>query len=299
MKLLFQPWQFVLLTLADWVQRQQQQVIDYLGTENQILKEKLGQGRLFLNDNQRRRLAVKGKPLGRKRLSQVATLVAADTILRWHRELVPQNAASTACGQRPVGRKPISAEIRQLVVRMATENLSWGYDRIQGAMANLGYEVSASSVGNILRDHGIEPAPWRKHQQTWETFVKAHWEALAKIDLRTITAGLGTWLIALQLLSGIKTLRRNNRLSCLEAPDPIRRFQIAPVNRNPIHASGQSPNRRLDGLPKLSKTLRIISGESEVKPVWLRSSSFAVNVDGTPLREDQREGWQECGRRAA
>lgn len=69
----------------------------------------------------------------------------------------------------------MSEEVVQLVVKFARENPTWGYDRIQGALANLGHEISDTTVGNILRDHGIEPAPQRKTKTTWATFLKAHW----------------------------------------------------------------------------------------------------------------------------
>ena len=90
MSFVLQPWQFLLISLAGWVNRQQQQVIEYLITENRILKEKVGKKRILLNDDQRRRLAVKGKMLGRKLLEQLVTIVTPDTILRWHRQLVAQ-----------------------------------------------------------------------------------------------------------------------------------------------------------------------------------------------------------------
>src|SRR6266404_8123417 len=88
MHFVMQPWQLLFVILAGWVNRQQQQVIEYLRTENQILKEKLGKRRILLNDDQRRRLAVKAKVLGRKLLAEVGTLVTPDTLLRWHRLLV-------------------------------------------------------------------------------------------------------------------------------------------------------------------------------------------------------------------
>src|SRR6516162_11704488 len=90
MSFVLQPWQLLLLILAGWINRQQQQVIDYLRTENQVLKEKLGKRRILLDDDQRRRLAVKGKVLGRKLLGDVGTLFTPDTILRWHHQLVAQ-----------------------------------------------------------------------------------------------------------------------------------------------------------------------------------------------------------------
>ncbi len=73
----------------------------------------------------------------------------------------------------------------ELVLKMARENPSWGYDRIQGALANLGHVVSDQSVGNILKAIGIEPAPERKQSTSWNTFLKAHWETLAAIDFTT------------------------------------------------------------------------------------------------------------------
>jgi putative transposase len=88
MKSQFRPWQFLLLILAGWINRGQQNAVEYLITENRILREKLGKQRILLNDDQRRRLAVKGKILGRKMLEQLATIATPDTILRWHRELI-------------------------------------------------------------------------------------------------------------------------------------------------------------------------------------------------------------------
>ena len=88
MSFLLQPWQLVIAVLDDWVRQQQEQVIEYLQTENQILREKHGTQRILLNDDQRRRIAVKGKVLGRKTLHEFATVAQADTILRWHRQLV-------------------------------------------------------------------------------------------------------------------------------------------------------------------------------------------------------------------
>ena len=121
MKSLLQPWQLLLLILAGWINRRQQDAVEYLLTENRILREKLGRKRILLNDDQRRRLAVKGKILGRKMLEQVVTIVTPDTILRWHRELV---AAKWDYSERrkKIGRPPASAEVVELVPRMAREN---------------------------------------------------------------------------------------------------------------------------------------------------------------------------------
>jgi hypothetical protein len=90
MSFIVRPWHIFLIGLSGWVNRQQQHAIEYLIAENQILKEKLGKKRIFLNDAQRRRLAVKGKILGRKLLLEIASIVTPDTILRWHRQLVAE-----------------------------------------------------------------------------------------------------------------------------------------------------------------------------------------------------------------
>ena len=181
MNFVLQPWQLLLAILAGWSNRQQQDVIEYLRTENQILKEKLGKRRILLTDDQRRRLAVKGKVLGRKVLESVGTLFTPDTILRWHRLLVAHKWDFSDRLKKKPGRPP-SPTNPALVVRLASENPTWGYDRIQGALANLGHTISDATVGNILKQHGIEPAPDRKRQTTWQTFLQAHWDVLAAVD---------------------------------------------------------------------------------------------------------------------
>jgi putative transposase len=87
---LLKPWQLMLLTLAGWINRSQQEAIEYLRAENQVLAEQLKGKRLRLTDEQRRKLAIRGKALGRKLLGEVATIVTPDTILAWHRKLIAQ-----------------------------------------------------------------------------------------------------------------------------------------------------------------------------------------------------------------
>src|SRR6516162_9913519 len=84
----FSPLQMLLVTLAGWVNRHQQRVIEYLVEENRVLKEQVMAGRLRLTDDQRRRLAAKGHRRGRRVLRQVATIVTPDTIPWWHRQLI-------------------------------------------------------------------------------------------------------------------------------------------------------------------------------------------------------------------
>ncbi len=176
------PLQFLLATFAGWVGRQQSAVIAYLIEENQILKEQLESGgrRLRFTDDQRRRLAAKGKPLGRKALSEIATIVTPDTILAWHRRLI---AAKWTYPRKGVGRPGVMMEIRELIVRMAEENPSWGYTRIQGALKHLDHRVARSTIAKVLKEHGIQPSP--NHPMSWRTFVRSHAHLIAAADFFT------------------------------------------------------------------------------------------------------------------
>jgi hypothetical protein len=127
------PLQFLVVALAGWINQQQREVIDYLQTENRVLLEQLGLRCLRFTDDQRIRLAAKAKLLRRRALQEIATMVSPDTPLAWHRRLIARKYDGHQ--QRGPGRPPVGAEIRQLVVRMATENRDWGYTRIQGHSA--------------------------------------------------------------------------------------------------------------------------------------------------------------------
>jgi len=122
-----------------------------------------------LPDDQRRRLAVKAKLVGRRLLNEITDLVTPDTLLAWHRKLVAQKYDGSA--KRGPGRPRIINEIENLVVRMAQENRAWGYRRILGAISNLGYNLARGTVANILKKHGIEPAPERIRKTTWKEFL--------------------------------------------------------------------------------------------------------------------------------
>ena len=149
----------LLVTLAGWVNRHQQPVIEYLVEANRALREQLRGRRVRLTDDQRRRLAAKGQRLGRRVLRQVATIVTPDTILRWYRRLIALKWTSEC--RRP-GRLGLMKEIAALIVRMATENPAWGYSRIQGALKNLDHRVARSTVAKVLKHNGIPPARDRR-----------------------------------------------------------------------------------------------------------------------------------------
>jgi transposase InsO family protein len=190
------PFHLIIIALAGWLNRQQQAFIDYLIEENRVLKDQLEERRLRFTNEQRMRLAVKAKVLGRRVLDELETLVTPDTLLAWHRKLIAQK---WTYAKKVPGRPRVAQEITDLVLRMAKENTSWGYDRIQGALANLGHIVAPNTIKNILKRHGIEPAPERKKRTSWKAFLKTHWELLAATDFFTIevwsTRGLVTYYI--------------------------------------------------------------------------------------------------------
>jgi putative transposase len=157
---------------------------EYLAAENRILRAKLP-SRLRLTNPERTTLAGIGKRLGRKALKDIATVVKPDTILAWYRRLVAQKFDGSKQRRYP-GRPQVSPEVEALIVRMARENSGWGYDRIVGALANLGHHVSDQTVGNILRRHGIAPAPKRSQVTTWKDFLSAHMNVLAGCDFFTV-----------------------------------------------------------------------------------------------------------------
>src|SRR6266542_1815336 len=162
-----QPLQFLLLLFAGWVNRKQVEVIDYLKEENRVLREQMQGRRLRFTDDQRRRLAERGKILGRRRLGEVTSLLTPDTILRWYRESIAEKYNGTA--KRDLGRPGTRVSVRELVVRFAKENPGWGYTRLRGALRNLGHVVGRNTIKRILKNHGIQPAPERSKRMPWRT----------------------------------------------------------------------------------------------------------------------------------
>src|SRR3989475_7411092 len=153
----------------------------YLAVENRILRNQIKARRLLLTDAERKTLAEMGHQLGRQALQEIATIAQPDTILAWHRKFMDQHDGRSPQRQS-VGRPRIDKELEDLVVRMARENRSWGYDRIVGALSNLGYTLSDQTVGNILKRHGLPPAPERKKTVTWREFVHFHLAILRATD---------------------------------------------------------------------------------------------------------------------
>jgi putative transposase len=178
------PFRFLILAVAGWINQRQRDAIDFLVEENRVLREQIGDRRLRFTDDQRRRLAAKAKVVGRKCLSEIATLVTPETLLSWHRKLIAQKYDGSS--KREPGRPRILANAEALILRMARENRDWGYRRLQGALRNLGYDYAKSTVANILKKHGVEPAPERSRKTTWKEFLNRHWEQLVATDFFTI-----------------------------------------------------------------------------------------------------------------
>jgi transposase InsO family protein len=213
MRLPLDPFRLLLISLAGWLNQHQRDVIDYLEEENRVLREQLGNRRLRLNDDQRRRLAVKAQKLGGRVLQELKTLVTPETLPAWHRKLIARKYDGSK--QRGPGRPRVPDEIHQLVVRMATENRDWGYRRIQGALANLGHEVARGTIANLLRERGLEPAPERNRKTTWKEFLCQHREVMVAADFFTIEAWTGRGLTRFLVLFLIDVSSRRAEIAGL------------------------------------------------------------------------------------
>ncbi len=201
---------------------------EYLVVENRILRNQI-KGRLRLTDGERRTLAEIGKRLGKRALEAVANIVKPETLLGWHRRLVARKFDGSKNRQYP-GRPRVDADIEELVVRLAQENKSWGYDRIAGALSNLGHEVSDQTVGNILKRHGIPPVPERKKTTTWTEFIRSHMEVLAATDFFTAEVWTQGGLVTYYVLFFIHLATRRVHIAGI-TPNPNEQW-MTQVARN-------------------------------------------------------------------
>ena len=196
---------------------------EYLVTENRMLRQQIP-GRVRLTDAERKTLAEIGKKLSRQALEEVASIVTPDTILAWHRTFVAQKFDGSQ-QRKTSGRPPIASELEALVVRMAQENRSWGYDRIAGALQHLGYTISDQTVGNILKRHGILPAPERKKTTTWKEFIRTHMEVLVATDFFTAEVWTLDGLVTYYVLFLIRLSTREVHVAGV-TPHPTQAWMI-------------------------------------------------------------------------
>jgi transposase InsO family protein len=280
MSLLLKPWQLLFVAFAGWVHEEQQKIIAFYQSQLETVMDAQGKKRLPLTDDHRRLLAVKAKAIGRKALMELTTIVTPDTLLRWHRTLVAQKWDYSDRKTKTPGRPRIRQEIVDLILRFARENPSWGYDRIQGALANLGHRISDATVGNVLKQHGIEPAPDRKRQTTWKTFINSHWEVLAAIDFTTVEVWTTGGLVTYYLLFVMELATRRVELAACSPTlgDPFMK-QLARNLTDPI--DGFLKDKRyvlMDRDSNFSDAFRTILLESGAEPVRLPARSPNLNA---------------------
>ncbi len=158
--------------------------IAYLRAEIAYLHEHLPAGTtLRFTDRWRKRLARAAAGVGWKRLAEVATVAKAATIRSWHRLMLKGKLGVT---RAKTGRPRVSDEIEALVIRMATENPTWGQERIEGELEKLEIRLSPRTIGAILDRHGVKPAPERGTDSTWKRFVTDHMDALVATDFFSV-----------------------------------------------------------------------------------------------------------------
>src|ERR1022692_4060274 len=195
------PWKKLLAWATGQVDEALRHKLEFVLEENRVYRTLLDRHSPHwrLHDAERKVLAEKGKPLG-KLLSEVITIVQPETLLKWHRRLVASKWDFSSRRAAKPGRPFVPNEIEQLVLQFARENPAWGYDRIVGALANLGYRVSDQTVGNILKRHGLGPAPKRKRNTTWAQSIRRHKEVLWATDFFTTEVWTSTGLTTFYVL---------------------------------------------------------------------------------------------------
>ena len=199
----------LLLAFGGVVNRRQARFIDYLVGESRVLKEQLRGKRLRLTDDRRRRLAAKGRPLGRRILERFATIVTPDTIRRWRRRLIAAHHSYPHKGR--IGRPGIMRAIRELIVRMAKDSPSWGCLRIQGELKKVGHRAARTTIAKTLKDHGVPPSPARP--TSWGTFLKAHADAICGMDFFTVDVWTKRGLVKHYVLIAIQHATRRVQIA--------------------------------------------------------------------------------------
>ncbi len=177
---------FALLRLLPMSARDKDAEILALRHQITVLDRQLGKQRVRFTLTDRAFLAALLHRLPRDILRRVRLLVHPDTVLRWHRDLIARRHAARSRPKRP-GRPRTVHSIRALVLRLARENPSWGYRRVHGELLVLGVKVAASTVWEILKEAGIDPAPERS-SSTWADFLHSQADALLACDFfETVT----------------------------------------------------------------------------------------------------------------
>ncbi|MFN0058972.1 MAG: integrase core domain-containing protein [Planctomycetota bacterium] len=227
------PLQFLLVGLAGFLNRAQTEIIDYLLEEIRALRKAIPSKRLPLTDDQRRRLAAKAIKLSREALEQYASIVRPETLLAWHRRLIAKKFDGSS--RRGPGRPKTATELRDLVLRMAKENPTWGYTRIMGALANLGHELARGTIANILREAGIEPAHERRTKSTWREFLRRHLDVISASDFFTVEVWTKRGLVTYYVFFVIRLATRRVEIAGItQSPNSAFMAQVARNLTDPI-----------------------------------------------------------------
>jgi putative transposase len=177
---------FAMLRLLPMTDRDKDAEILTLRHQITVLERQLGKDKIRFTPSDRAFLAALLHRLPLHVLRRLRLLVRPDTVLRWHRNLVKRRHAASCRPKRP-GRPRTVRSIRVLVLRLAKENPSWGYRRLHGELLVLGVKVGASTVWEILKEAGIDPAPER-NSSTWANFRRTQADALLACDfMETVT----------------------------------------------------------------------------------------------------------------
>ncbi len=274
------PLQFLLVSLASWINRHQLDLINYQRAEIRVLREQVGKRRLVFTDAQRRLLARLGKIVGRKGLREVGCLVTPDTILRWFRELVAKKYDGSQAPRRKPGRPRTKQELVELILRIAQENLGYGYTRIRDTVGELGHELSRSTVARILAEHGILPAPERGKHTRWRDFFAIQGSALASADFFTIEALTWRGLVRFHVFFVMEIESRRVEIAGIVAGPTA--FWLTQIVRNLTdYVSGFLLGKRhliLDRDPIYTKSVRGLLRESGVKVVRRPRKSPNLNA---------------------
>src|SRR6266436_6828599 len=266
--------------VAGWINRHQQHVITYLKEENRILTSKLSRGRLRLNDTERRRLAKLAHPVGRKQLKDTATIATPDTLMRWYKRLIAAKFDGSL-KRKERGRPLVDEEIAQLVMRMAQENPTWGYRRIQGALANLGHRIDKLTVRNILRRYHLDPAPKRRQGgMSWAQFLKLHWEVLAATDFFTVEVATWHGLVTYYVLVVMELATRRVQVAGI-TPHPTAAFMQQCARQLTDPCEGFLLGKRYllhDRDTKYTQAFDALMKESGVEPIVLPPRSPNLNA---------------------
>jgi transposase InsO family protein len=220
-----------------------------------------------------------GHRLGRKALGEVASVARPDTILAWYRKLVARKFDGSKARRTP-GRPRVDRELERLIVRMATDNHDWGYDRIVGAMANLGYEISDQTVGNILQRHGLPPAPERKRTTTWPAFIRTHLALLAGTDFFTAEVLTLRGLVTYYVLFFIHLESRRVDIAGITV-HPDERWMQQMARNVTMEGCGALRHCRYllhDRDTKYTRSFRAIIASGQVEPLMLPARSPNLNA---------------------